>query len=393
MSVPDGFVSVEAKEIEVTKTINDHQFDTLAVVMNLQSSREDAVHVTVVEPLPAGSTPDDIWFHSEYGGEHWEVSDDGVTFTRALEPDESFTTVYGTESFDEEEANLLSEPTVTVDVGIELDESRVETESEERDDPLDNLFEDATQATTVPNEEPSPKESREMASSTPPDTQDPDQVPTGTAKEEEDEEVTVPVNGGIGRVLAKELRNDRVATKDRELIREALTPGRGSMDARIEHLRDELAVLEDYTEDLEEFLDDEGGAAAVIESFEDEIASLRTKIEAITGDMGEITNRVDDVGNEVETTRGDIKDIRDAVEQHSTKVGDVDDRVENLRQEIEALDAEFDRVVSVDQRLDGLESNIDSIREELAGLRTFRDRLTAVVGADQGEPASSDDNG
>ena len=115
MSDSDDGVTVDADGVSIRKTLNDHQFETLAVVFDIRSGRESAAAVRIADAIPDGVVVDDIGFHPEYGAEHWQAGEDEVLFGRSFEPGEQYTTVYGVRDFDGEGDDLLSEPTVDVD--------------------------------------------------------------------------------------------------------------------------------------------------------------------------------------------------------------------------------------------------------------------------------------
>ncbi|WP_201292927.1 hypothetical protein [Halobacterium bonnevillei] len=108
---------VETDGVTVSKFFNAEDFPVPAVAFEVDSSREDAVTLRLIDEIPDEFGIDQIGFHPEYGSEHWTASGDGVVrFEREIDPGESFTTVYGVRMEDgQDETPFLSAPTVQVE--------------------------------------------------------------------------------------------------------------------------------------------------------------------------------------------------------------------------------------------------------------------------------------
>ncbi|MFB6270500.1 MAG: hypothetical protein ABEH83_11180, partial [Halobacterium sp.] len=114
---------VETGGVTVSKFFNAEDFPVPAVAFEVDSSRDDAVTLRIVDEIPDEFGIDQIGFHPEYGSEHWTASGDGVVrFEREIEPGESFTTVYGVRMEEgQDETPFLSAPTVEIE-GEDIDD-------------------------------------------------------------------------------------------------------------------------------------------------------------------------------------------------------------------------------------------------------------------------------
>lgn len=98
----------------------------------------------------------------------------------------------------------------------------------------------------------------------------------------------------LATVLAAEIRDGAVPAEDLETLRAALgTSGGGSTAARVEHLQSRVADLEAYTEALEAFLDEEGGAAAVVDDLRTELATTNERLDALESEVAALRAAVD----------------------------------------------------------------------------------------------------
>lgn len=104
-------VTVSADGVTVRKTVDTEQFQTLAVVVELASERDDESRVQLVDQIPTDVPMEDVGFHPQYGSEHWSVDEGSVAFERDFEPGEAYTTVYGIRDYPSDAIDaLLTEP-------------------------------------------------------------------------------------------------------------------------------------------------------------------------------------------------------------------------------------------------------------------------------------------
>lgn len=474
-------VTVSGEGITVRKSLNEEDFQTLAVVFEVRSDRDETARILLTDQVPDAVPIEDVGFHPEYGAEHWTVEDRSAVFEREFEPDEEFTTIFGIRDFESETADLLGTPDIEViedesadgeelegidleEVGdLDLDDLVSEEDSEavrdliagERDS-LPGLDEDSASVDEVEaapsldeseleepaeieteetmeepagieidedelptdfdlGEEEKPIETAEAeeeeptaeaATDTPPASEaatvtgnENDPIPESTAPldESDDQEVTVPVTGGVARVLAKELREGKVSDSDRELLEEALVPGDGSTDARIEHLQNEVADLSAYTSALETFLDENGAAQELIDEFQAAIDRLETDLDGLDervgtldDDVGAVDQRVAGVEATVEEVNEAVGGIEDSLTEVEEAVAGVEATVDELADDVEDLEDDLDRVEDVADRTDEIDDRIASMRTRLDDLEQFRTRLSSLFGSGETEEDEDD---
>ena len=139
----------------------------------------------------------------------------------------------------------------------------------------------------------------------------------------------------LAAALAAEIRDGAVSTEDLETLRAALgTSGGGSTAARVEHLQSRVADLEAYTEALEAFLDEEGGAAAVVDDLrtglattrerldvlESEVAALRAAVDGDEASAG-LVARLDDLEDDVGTLESGLVDVAELGDRLADALG------------------------------------------------------------------------
>jgi len=108
-------LTVSDREFSVRKSLNTDQFQTLAVVFDVRSSRNDSTRIQLSDTIPDRISMDDVGFHPEYGGDHWTIDGNRVVFERSFEPGEEYTTIYGIRDLDADEADgLMSDPAIDI---------------------------------------------------------------------------------------------------------------------------------------------------------------------------------------------------------------------------------------------------------------------------------------
>lgn len=206
--------------------------------------------------------------------------------------------------------------------------------------------------------------------------------PQADADEPEDsDEITVPVTGGVARVLAKELREGSISADDRRLLREELSTGEGSTEARIRHLQNEVSDLTAYTGALEAFLDEEGSAEEVIDELRSEITDLRDHVDSELRSYREnLTDELDSIQSEMDAVRETVSGFDDRVEDTAENVDRIESTVASIRDEVADLQAETDRLDAIDDELESLSGRVGNVRADLDEMSEFRNRLISAVG-------------
>lgn len=105
---------------------------------------------------------------------------------------------------------------------------------------------------------------------------------------------------------------------------------RKSVEARIEHLQSTVSDLEAYTDALEEFLDESGGAQAIIDELEQ--------------DYEDTADRIDEIESETETNRTSISDLESDIE---SRIGGVETEIEELRDQLDSISTDLSDVVEM----------------------------------------------
>lgn len=248
-------------------------------------------------------------------------------------------------------------------------------------------------------------------------------------------------DSGLAAQLAAEIRSGEVADDDLALLREELDLGvPRSVDARISKLQTQMSDMEAYTQALERFIDEEGSAQEVVESFErdledvsasvdsmagriadaeteraeldaelhglaDEVDDVAGRLEEAEGDVAATESRVvdlstelDEVAGTVATAESDVSSLTEWVEDHESDISSLNDEVAAVESDVEAVadrvDALATRVDSVESdqyatddveaAVDDLESDVDSIRDELDDVQQFRERINSAFGSGPG---------
>lgn len=106
-------VRVERGDIVVDKRYEPDDFPVPAIVFEIRSDRQEPAEIRLVDSIPDDVAIEDVGFHPEYGADHWTVEGHRIVFARALDPGETYTTVYGLRKKDPEYAErFLTEPTI-----------------------------------------------------------------------------------------------------------------------------------------------------------------------------------------------------------------------------------------------------------------------------------------
>lgn len=533
-------LTVSDREFTVRKSLNTEQFETLAVVFDIRSSRNMPTRIQVSDTVPDNIPMDDIGFHPEYGGDHWAIDGDRVVFERSFDPGEEYTTIYGIRDLEVDDADgLMTEPSIDIindpeegvvdiegiddivdqesteavrevisgerdalpgmETGVtgsapaeeppaadqddeavtidaedieppeepvagddaladdpalgeaaaadepadaatadqggpepaagddsilpEEDEPLVDAEADEVDDvpatdaespfsdeegslidsdePLlgepeedeaeavegADLVADAPDldADAAPSDSEPTEQEPAMADDTPLEEPDEgelsDEAPADEPEAEEaEDELTVPVTGGVARVLAKELREGNVSDEDRELLRDELAYTEGSTETRIEHLQSRVSDLEAYTDALEAFIDQEGHGQAVLDK-------LRESLDGLEDDVSRVESKLASNTESIDVLRDDLHEVEDEIDDFGEEISDVDEQVSGLEDAVDDFRDDLDRLEGVESRTDSLEDDLDQIHDHLEELDAFRTRLSSVFGGGESDEA------
>ncbi|MEF8778890.1 MAG: hypothetical protein V5A36_08260, partial [Natronomonas sp.] len=151
----EDIVTVASDGVTVEKSFEPDDFPVPAIAFNIDSERDAAVSVRLVDTVPDDVAPENIGFHPKYGAEFWDVEDGRIVFNRELAPGESYTTVYGLRGGDADTATkFMSEPTIdSVDPPLSEDDRDVDTALNVAEIEGMDVSEDDTAELSVPETE------------------------------------------------------------------------------------------------------------------------------------------------------------------------------------------------------------------------------------------------
>jgi len=432
---------VEADGIRVTKSFDADDFPVPAVRFDVTSTHDDETTLTITDEIPDEFDIDQIGFHPEYGSEHWTATGDGVVrFERSVEPDESFTTVYGVRmGADEEPTALLDAPTITVgddastmgiedvvppessDIVRELAGGKRDTipgledessaESAEAGAPgtaneplLDALHEGEGEIVDAEAVEPAVTDG---------DTGVETELETeadATAESEEsiadivDDEPAAPTEPTDEPDLAAEPTNEPDATED-DTPDSTLDTAAGSDappedvaavlatqiqngdvdDDDLDVLRQELAPKRSNVqlEHLQSRVSEMEAYADALGAFIDENGDARGILEDLQEEverMDETISGFDSSFDEAASDRAALRDAIDSVEDELDGIDAVEARIDRVAGDVDALDDRVSGVEESTEDVDELREELQGLRDEMRELKQWRDQLSDVFG-------------
>jgi uncharacterized protein YoxC len=332
-------MTVASDGLSVTKRFEEDEFPVPAIAFEIRSERPETVTVRLVDDVPEGVAVDDLGFHPEYGSEYWTIEEDRITFEREIEAESEYTTVYGIRATGADDVDrFLDEPRIEA-VDPPLEEG-TEVVDEDSSDIVRDLVSGDSESVPGLDDEGDPGT---------PEGEGPDLGELGAAGEE-----------SLLGALAAEIRNGNVDDDDLALLREALAVdgASGSTEARVERLQRDVADLLAYTDALEEFLDENGAGAEVVEGLREDVENA----------LGEVR----DVRETIQTVQTEVRAVEDEVE---TEVESVDEELANVSHRIDALD---EHVGDID--VSEVEAQLADVESEIEELKEWREQLSSVMG-------------
>ncbi|WP_135662193.1 hypothetical protein [Halorhabdus rudnickae] len=354
-------VNVSLDGVTVVKRFEADEFPVPAIAFNIQSARTESVTITLTDSVPEEVAVEDLGFHPEYGSEYWTIDGQTIIFEREIDPDSEYTTVYGIRATGTDDVEkFLTEPTIeSVDPPLEDDDDLVE---DANSDVVRDVI--AGESDSVPGLEETDDEEIETLNLT--DPNEPDEDRGGSSASNDGAEPTVDgvQPGAVAKTLAAEIRQDHVDDATLSVLEEELDLGgsetdEGAVDARIQHLQNEVADLSAYTTAIEEFLDENGQGEELIEEFQ-------ARLEDFEGELQTVDSELDEV-------RGDMTSVRNTVEDNEETVGDVEAALSDLESEIEEVKEQVGDTGDLDERLEDIRGDIEDLEE-------WREQLSSVIG-------------
>lgn len=378
-------VRVSAEGVRVLKRYAAEEFPVPAIAFDITSGREDAVTVTLSDTIPEDIDIEDLGFHPDHGSEHWTVGEDEVTFEREIEPDSTYTTVYGIRVADDIE-QFLTEPSIESvdpplpedaadgdgDILLESDDSLVEEAVAEN---LEKLEEDEEEGSKTDgeieldiDEDEDEDEEEEMVSAGANSTDEEgdemeelEKTPSTTEQSTADAGAQIPEDAlvisddeTLIEVLAEELENGDAPDDDISVLKDGLTPDPdGKTKARLEQLETDVNNLRAYAGAIEEFLDENGGGAEMIEEFKDRLDSFEDQFDRIESEV------VNDIESTVDRLESNVTQIEGTVDNLEETVDSVES---DVKSELDDISAELDE--RIDQQLQDIENQLAEVEEK-----------------------------
>ncbi|MFB6211921.1 MAG: hypothetical protein ABEI76_10320 [Halobacteriales archaeon] len=213
-------------------------------------------------------------------------------------------------------------------------------------------------------------------------------------------------DGELVAALAEEIRSGSADQADVETLADHLDEEIArSRDVRLRHVQSRVDDLSAYIDALEEFIDDNGTAAELIEDFEAEVDDLRDDlvdlegtVETVADSQTELTDQLDEVESQLDAVEAELESATVATEkldtlesQMESTTGNVDgmtDDIESMKSELSALSEDVGSVANemeelqtdLTDRVESVESELDTITDRLDALESWRDQLKSALG-------------
>ena len=410
MAVPRNGERVvsETDGVKVRKELVGDQFPAPTMTIEIDSRREDAASIELVDTVPESVDVENLGFHPEYGEADWTVGEDSLTLNCDIEPEGEYRTLYAISNEDAPLDAFLVEPE-RISVSHREPDADVPTAADGRggtDDaaaPDDGATPDDVSA-AMPDEEAAGGSDENDNDSTAVDdatSAESDAAEESSADDASEELVIPEVNADdattgtdgdlsldldadpleaaestVADALLQELRTGAVSERQRDALREELDLATGSVDARLSKLQSDVADLEAYSAALEEFLDEHGTGAQLIEDFEDRLGDLE-------GDIGALEAAVQDKDEHIADIEGRTETIEAELDTFDAELDDLEGTVESLAEDLETVEA------SLPENSD-IGAEIESLEDELATIRTWQERLEGALAGDATQEADAD---
>lgn len=315
--------SVEGVDVE--KRYDETEFPFPSVVYDFESTRVEPVTITVEDRLPDAVEPENVGFHADYNGDDWAVDGNRLTFERELQPESGCRTIYAVSATaTEDPSEIFVEPSV-VEVSPPM------TNGDGSDDVALGLSE--------------------------PDSDD--AVADGRGSDGDGGAPAAPDrDGDLLAALARELDSAGADPDDLDVlasaVADAMNGSSGSTDARLQRIESDVAELRAYSDAIADFLDENGGAATVLEEFD-------RRVETLEADLDAVRSRTDDLEADVDSVRGVSDDVDALSESLDDLATNVDDIRSSLGQTGDGVSLN-DRVAQLEEQMTEMEEFLGSVR-------------------------------
>lgn len=191
-------------------------------------------------------------------------------------------------------------------------------------------------------------------------------------------------DGSVAATLANEIRQGAVDDADLQILRERLDfDPPESTNVRLRHLQSRVEDLAAYAEALEEFIDEHGTAAKILEPIEEDADELEARLAEMEAEIeeDEVQDQLSDIRSELETTPepDEIEELEQQVEELQA-IEDEVAAIRDLEDEVDALQDVEDKVDAL-QKIEAEVDAIGSVGEEVSQLEVEFEELEELVGA------------
>jgi hypothetical protein len=274
--------------VTLQKRLTTDEFRQPTVIYELESQRDHAVEVRVIEPIPSALEPGDVGFLGSADEQHWEINGPKLVLERTLDPGGTYRTGVAARGDRAGAITDLLEAPEFLDVDEAGSERRAGAEGE-------SIGADSGSAG--------------------PDTA-----------------------GPLVERLVDELRDGTVPSETVDALRAELgTPGeRPSLETRLAQLQTDVAEVRAYTNAMEAFLDEHGPPNEVIERLDgrvgrldDRLGEMEREVATPDEDVAAVVERLTGVESRVEALEGEVGRLEDGLPGP-----DVDRRLEAVESDL-----------------------------------------------------------
>jgi predicted nucleic acid-binding Zn-ribbon protein len=204
-------------------------------------------------------------------------------------------------------------------------------------------------------------------------------------------------DGGLAATLAAEIRAGEVSEADLETLRGELDSGLPrSADVRIRRLQSQFADLEAYTDAIEEFIDDEGTGAELVERLDAELEAVTTELEelqdgldAAAEDRGAIRDGIDDLEGDLAATDERLDDVDEIAVAAADGVDDLHERADAIEGHLDDVESDVGDLV---EDIDDVVGDIDDVAADLDDTDDYVSRLDNDLETVRAEVSAVDDD-
>jgi len=406
-----GSVTVTSRGIDVEKWAVTDVGALPAVAFEVTNTNDTPVAVRLFEPLPEGVDSGMLAVDPDYGGEGWQLHDDGrLELDAVVDPGTTTRTGYFVDAAESVREATLTEPEVVAVLPLEEGTGSRPTERVVR---RDSSARAASDVVASIDDLADGREGATAGLAAVFDAADGPGLGESTARAADAHggasgETDQPRADGSMRdpptedrslveALLVELESGGVPQEDVDRLGRKLRANQSRVtNVRLGLLSREVDDLLAYKDALEEFIDEEGTAADVLESvrkdveaLDEDLASVRTDVRTLEGTVSDRADRLARLERAVESLREDVETLSERTDRFE----DLSRSARTLREDLDELSTTVDElaaeqasaaseaaVADLDARLADLEERVAATSDERAALAEDVDDLNERVG-------------